>query len=36
MAADDGVNEAGSTGDGDFHAVPGDLSRAGIGSADLT
>ena len=29
------TNEAGSTGDDDFHAVPSDASRPGIGSADL-
>jgi hypothetical protein len=28
-------NEAGSAGDDDFHAIPGELSRAGSGSADL-
>ncbi len=30
-----GTNQAGSPGDGDFHAPPGDASRSGIGSADL-
>jgi len=30
-----GTNEAGSSGDGDFHALPSGLRRSGIGGADL-